>query len=174
MVFVKYCSGDLHSGLMQTASNQTFGLQFSGFQIVTAVLRTLLPNMSSAELVIWSGDSAGGLGCFITLDAVGDWLRAHVPRAELLGAPIGGFYFSNDNPYSGPTPAPVQYIPWSYTALQQYQALWHAFVPTRCASQPANADQPWVCLFAAASYPSLQSPVFITEAQTDMVYNQQY
>jgi hypothetical protein len=62
----------------------------------------------------------------------------------------------------------VQYIPWSYAALEAYYPLWDAFVPTRCAVGP-RAATPWECLFAAASYSTIESPIFFVEAQTDEV-----
>jgi hypothetical protein len=62
-VFVKYCTGDLFIGGVSEPSNSTYGLYFSGRRVVEAVIEELLTQgLSSANLVVWSGDSAGGIG----------------------------------------------------------------------------------------------------------------
>ena len=107
-VFIKYCSSDLHVGTMAAPSNATWGLQFSGFHIVNAVLATMSAHhgLQQADLVVWSGASAGGIGAVATVDHVRDYL----PKANVVGAPIGGFYFDNNLPYNATNPAPVYYI----------------------------------------------------------------
>jgi hypothetical protein len=146
-VFIKYCSSDLHLGQMTAPSTATWGLQFSGHHILRAVLATLNSThaLHAADLVVWSGDSAGGIGCIATVD----WVRDLLPGARVVGAPIGGFYFNNNQPYAGAAPPPAAYyLPWNFSSLQTYQSLWAAFVPTRCAAQhPAT---PWICMFAVA------------------------
>lgn len=77
-----------------------------------------------ADAVIWSGDSAGGLGATDSVDWVLDFLRNttedHFASGALFGAPIGGFYYSNNWPYNGTSPPPVNYIPWSYDAMKVF------------------------------------------------------
>jgi hypothetical protein len=89
-VFIKYCSSDLHTGMMTGPTAATWGLQFSGFNIVKAVLDTLNASsaygLAQASLVVWSGDSAGGIGAVALVDYVRDYLPAHV---RVVGAPIG-------------------------------------------------------------------------------------
>eukprot|EP00051_Salpingoeca_urceolata_P017828 m.245867 g.245867 ORF g.245867 m.245867 type:complete len:393 (+) comp19055_c2_seq1:162-1340(+) len=164
-VFIKYCSGDLHLGQQSTPSSSTWGLQFSGHNIVKAVLSTLKEshNLGSASNIVWSGDSAGGIGSFAHCDFVADT----VPNAFVHCVPIGGFYFSNEKPYAGTDPAPNKYIPWTYAAMDTYVKLWSAFVPTRCAQ--ARSSSPWECVFSNASYATLNTPVFFVEGQTDKV-----
>lgn len=169
-VFIKYCSGDLHMGLQNATSETLPGLRFSGHRIIEAVLATLqaedtFPELAKAELVVWSGESAGGLGCVSTVDFVRDSL----PGVKyVVGMPLGGFYFSNDAPYNGSDPAPTSYIPWAYSDLETYHTLWSAFVPTRCAAS-ASGGRLWRCMFADTSYHTIASPMFVVESQTDRV-----
>ncbi len=165
-VFVKYCSGDLHLG-KQSAPATIENLQFSGHRIIEAVLQTLNGSsygLGDAELVVWSGDSAGGIGSVANLDFVADAL----PRARVVGAPIGGFYFSNNITYNGTDPPPASFIPWDYKSLKGYFTFWDAFVPERCVAS-GRAATPWQCMFANASYDTLESELFVIEGQTDRV-----
>ncbi len=165
-VFIKYCSGDLHMGQQIAVGASLPGLRFSGHHILTAILETLKDpqyGLLNASLIVFSGDSAGGLGTFANLDFVADYF----PSAHVVGCPIGGFYFSNNKTYNGSNPNPISFIPWTFTALQKYYKLWDAFVPTRCFVQHKNT--PWQCMFAVKSYITVKSPVFVIEAQTDRV-----
>ena len=59
-----------------------------------------------ADTIIWSGDSAGGLGATDSVDWVLDFMRNTGDfKGTVYGVPIGGFYFSNDWPYKGTNPA---------------------------------------------------------------------
>jgi len=165
-IFIPYCSGDLHMGQATSPSNTTWGLQFSGHMIVKAVIEESIKQykLDKARAVIFSGESAGGLGCFANMDFV----RETLPAVKKFAAvPIGGFYFSNEQPYTGP--GAKQFIPWSFASLKAYYSLWDAFVPTACAQDSATADEPWKCMFAVASYKTLKTPIFVVEAQTDKV-----
>ena len=138
---------------------------FSGHNIIIATLADLKEELDSAETVIWSGESAGGMGCFNSVDFVHDAL----PNALVVGLPVGGFYFSNEWPYAGTEDYPVDesYIPWTFDDLADYMKLWDAFVPPRCLKdQSQDAHK---CLIAEGLYPSLESPVFVVEAQTDEI-----
>ena len=161
-IFIPYCSGDLHTG-QQTAVN-AWGVQFSGHQIVHSVIEDAAAHydLHQASEIIFSGESAGGIGAFANLDFV----RSLLPKVKtFVGAPIGGFYWSNDAPYTGP--GAKQFIPWTFSDLKTYANLWDSFVPTACAA--ANPSQPWTCIFAVQSYKTLNTPVFVIEAQTDKV-----
>jgi hypothetical protein len=161
MIFIPYCSGDLHTGQSVTPNN--WGVHFSGHNIVQGVMEAVIRkyNMADAEEIIFSGESAGGIGAFANMDFV----RGLVPKVKtFVGVPIGGFYFSNTFPYTGP--GAKAYIPWNFTSLQTYYKLWDSFVPAACA---AATDTPWECIFAVKSYKTLATNVFVVEAQTDKV-----
>eukprot|EP01116_Phalansterium_solitarium_P023723 TRINITY_DN845_c0_g1_i1.p1 TRINITY_DN845_c0_g1~~TRINITY_DN845_c0_g1_i1.p1 ORF type:complete len:382 (-),score=88.24 TRINITY_DN845_c0_g1_i1:122-1267(-) len=168
MVFIKYCSGDLFSGQTTVPSDSTWGLYFSGHLVVGAVLDFLsspdftgpLP-LSKSSIIVFSGDSAGGIGTFTNLDYVAD----RFPLTRVLGAPIAGFYFPA-YPYTGPNAAPID-VPFDPASWPVYYALWKAFVPTRCAA--ANPSAPWLCALANTSVATLNAPLFVVETQTDRV-----
>jgi O-palmitoleoyl-L-serine hydrolase len=164
-VFVMYCTGDLFAGQVTTPSPSTFGLFFSGHNIVDAVIRDCVRQwgLASAELVIFSGDSAGGIGVFINLDYVAGLLPSTV---RVVGAPIGGFYFPANWPYTGPGNTP--YLSFADAAWPGYVALWQAFVPTACAAALGPSES-WRCMLGNTSIATLQSPAYIFESQTDPV-----
>ena len=83
-VFVKYCTGDLFIGGVTLPSSSTYGLYFSGRLVVEAVIKELLPQgLASADIVVWSGDSAGGIGAVATAVFVASLL----PHAKVVAAP---------------------------------------------------------------------------------------
>lgn len=100
------------------------------------------------------------MGCFNSLDYVYDTF----PLSTVVGVPVGGFYFSNEWPYSGADDNPaIEYIPWSFTDLKDYLNLWDAYVPTRCAE--AKKDAQHECIIAEGLYGSLAAPVFVVEVR---------
>ena len=113
-VFIMYCTGDLHLGTVESPGpEQWHWAQFSGALIVDAVLQDLHAradlragaspgaayNLDQADLVIWSGDSAGGIGSAAHLDGAADTIRAMSSSpspstdVRVVGAPIAGFYW---------------------------------------------------------------------------------
>merc|ERR1711957_123893 len=89
-VFVPYCCGSMHSGRRTEASDETFGLYFSGHHTVRAVVDYLSVGSGMNEtgnLVVFGGGSAGGVGVFANYE----WVTRTMPQARVLGAPIGGF-----------------------------------------------------------------------------------
>lgn len=163
-VFLMYCSGDLWTGKGQNASST--GLYYAGHAIVEGVVNYLKTshNLLKAEFVLWSGESAGGIGSLVNLDFFAHTLP---DQTRVLGAPIGGWYFSNEWPYLGPDPKPISYTPWTYADVLGYTMFWDSFLPEACTS--AHAQTPWMCLFAQTSYATLTTPIFVIEAQTDKV-----
>ena len=87
-VHIPYCSQDLWTGRRTTASNQTWGMYFSGHNILAAVLDDLDAQLVAATSIVLSGESAGGIGVWPNVD----WLAARYPNAHVVGAPIGGVY----------------------------------------------------------------------------------
>jgi hypothetical protein len=140
-VFVKYCTGDLFIGGVSQPSNSTYGLYFSGRHVVEAVIKELLPlGLSSANLVVWSGDSAGGIGAVATADFVATLL----PHSKVVSAPIGGFYFPPPV-YSGPDHVPV-YVDFSVTSWSHICSVWQCVLPSLCAAN--HPTSPAACALA--------------------------
>lgn len=166
MVRVHYCTGDLYSGEITKPSNNTFGLWFSGYGIIKAVLQELIEkhHMGKAKLVVWSGDSSGGIGSVLSLDHVSDTLKAAGSKAEVVGAPLAGFYFLNSHPYQGFGAIP--YMGFDNASIKLYTKLWNSTLPERCTKEYIGRE--WLCLFSNFSAPTLKTDVMFFTAQTDM------
>jgi len=164
-VFLKYCSQDLWSGTRQQASNETFGLYFSGHIIVQEVVSYLkaTANLSFASHVVVGGDSAGGIGTWLNVG----WVHAALPNAKVVGAPIAGFY-AFSFPYEGPNASKILGLSdFSEEAWPKHVQLWQSHVDEHCAR--ALGDRAWACMLSNYSRPYIQVPVFVSEAQTDLV-----
>ncbi len=97
-VFVPYCSGDLFFGLDESSNERAWGLQFSGFQSLKAVLSELIKRhkFGNAQHILYSGESAGGIGAVATADFVADTLKLTAATA----------YFSQTGVDSDPNKKP--------------------------------------------------------------------
>lgn len=163
-VFVMYCTGDLHLGTVETPGDDQWGwAYFSGALIVDAVIADLKDShgLSNATEVIWSGDSAGGIGSAAHLDAVAQAL----PSTRVVGAPIAGFYWNNTAQYTGSDA--IDYIPFDTSTFEAYYTLWQIRAPEPCAS--AYPQAPWTCALLNFSIPYMQSEIFVIEMETDSV-----
>mmetsp|Transcript_54580 Transcript_54580/g.84864 ORF Transcript_54580/g.84864 Transcript_54580/m.84864 type:complete len:477 (+) Transcript_54580:33-1463(+) len=163
-----YCSGDVWTGTQTEIGTTLPGLQFSGHKIIDAVLDHLSSvfALTSADEVILSGDSGGGVGVWLSLDYIRDKL-ATVP--VVVGCSFAGYFFPQSQgnllytgmgavtPYSSLTPADVK----------RYTHMWSSFLPTRCID--TLPQSPWMCLFGNVVYSSLQTPVFLSQSQFDAV-----
>ena len=123
MVFVPYCTGDLHGG---DAPNRTvpglelFGAQqFVGSSNMSAVMNRIGNAGREARQVVLTGESAGGLGSLLTYGLVAD---------SLSPAPVD---LLND---SGPFPPSNSAFPPA--RQQQWTSLWNlgSVLPDACAS----------------------------------------
>ena len=165
IVFAPYGSGDMHAGQRTTATNETFGLYFSGYHNVMATIDYLSAQYQlneTASTLVWSGGSAGGVGVFSTLDAV----ARQLPLVRVVGAPVGGFppeiFWSTEK--GANTPGEDVRTP----AFAQNNALYDAVLPFTCA-KALGAAEAYKCGVPSLAYPYLQTPTFILEAITDVV-----
>lgn len=191
-VHVPYCSGDLHSGTVTSPSDDTWGLYFSGHLVFEAVVRhhsslilalsltsydwqvdELIAkyNLGSATDVILSGDSAGGIGVWMNLDYLKDRLTKLNPTARVVGAPIAGFYFYANDPYTGPDHTSSTLANFSESGMATAYNLWQSYVDQTCldAKEKNSPADPHACTLAAYAYPYIDADTFIIEAQTDQV-----
>eukprot|EP01147_Barroeca_monosierra_P006562 gene6562-7514_t len=164
MVYIPYCSQDLHSGQIANPSPATWGLYFSGAFIVQTVLAELTRHfeLSKATEVVLSGQSAGGIGIWYHLDMLSELL----PNARVVGAPIAGFYFPA-YPYEGINHTTSTLADFRPQAWPGHFTLWNSSVDASC--KLAFQSKPWLCMLANVSYDYISTPVFISEAQTDQV-----
>lgn len=163
-VFLKYCSSDLWSGTRTNASAETFGLYFSGHNIVQAVFAKLLAttNLSMASDVVVTGESAGGIGTWINVG----WVKDQLPNARTVAAPIAGFY-AYAYKYTGPAAAHGNLVDFSPGAWPHHYNLWRSHVDRNC--QDMYSATPWFCMLSNNSRPAIDVPAFVIEAQTDQV-----
>ena len=172
-VWIPYCSGDLWSGqkLVPTTlpmpdgangSDVNVSVYFSGHRILGAVLEALDDiGLDDAELIVVSGNSAGGLGMWLSIDYINE--RYDNPR--VVGVSIAGFY-SYSFPYTGPgATASKGLADFRESAWPSHVRLWDSYMNKRCLK--ANKAHRWACMLANYSYPYVVTPVFIAEALTD-------
>ena len=166
MVFLPYCTGDLHAGTRARASNDTWGLHFDGHHVVQAMIAQLKTrrDLGAADLVVFAGGSAGGMGVFYNVD----YVASQLPGVRVLGMPIGGYIFAHPN-YSGPG-AGTDPETADEAAFKRDAALYQAgdAATARCARALGDANA-WRCLEPTVLYKFVQTPLLILESQTDSV-----
>lgn len=163
-VSIPYCTQDLHSGLRTQATPDTFGYYFSGAHVFNAVINALESShgLGRASHIVLSGDSAGGIGTWLHLDA----LAARFSSALVVGAPIAGFYFYA-YPYAGPNHTQSVLVDFSPESWPHLITLWNSTSDASCLE--SLRDTPWACMLANYSFPYISSAAFITESLSDYV-----
>jgi hypothetical protein len=161
-VYVPYCSGDVHTGtLTAVVSPSAFPYRFSGHRIVAAVLDALLntTSIATADNVLLSGSSAGGIGTFANADFVSDRLGPGVKRYRTN--PQGGWFFpqvvnytawmagATGPPYDGESPALL--------------GLWQPYLHPNCVA----AFNATYCLSVGNFFPFVRALTFTTENLAD-------
>lgn len=164
-VFIPYCCGDVHSGQSTSTGPSQWGLYFAGQIIVDSVIDRLISEhgLQSGTTVVVTGESAGGIGAFYHAERI----AAKLPKSKVFMAPIGGYFFGNDNPYHGPGAVPSPYK-FGTTDFKGYAQLWNAMLHPACAK--AKGPDAYQCLITELLYPYLTIPVFVNHALTDNVY----
>ena len=71
---------------------------FRGAPSFDSALDLLLSlGMSEADLIIFTGGSAGGLTVFLHLDHVAERMKTEAPKARVVGEPVCGFFLDSGN-----------------------------------------------------------------------------
>ncbi|MEM8556882.1 MAG: pectin acetylesterase-family hydrolase [Bacteroidota bacterium] len=152
VIFVPYCTGDVHSGdAPNTVTPGVFGRQdFVGYSNMESMLGRIAGQAKRARKVVLAGESAGGFGVLGTYGLVAD---------ELAPAPID---FLND---SGPVPADDDVL--SPSLQKQWRDLWNldAALPEGCTdcSLPNGDGLENVTPFYAAQNPDRSFGLISTE-----------
>jgi hypothetical protein len=166
-VFNPYCSQDLHSGQRKEADDSTFGLYFSGHNILVSILDDLdrYANLTHATEIILSGVSAGGLGMWMNVD----YIRQRYPLAKVTGVSIAGYYFYATY-YDGPdATAPGGMADFRESAWPATYELYQAYVNKDCEKANGGGYGAPSCMIANVSHPYVKSRVFAVQSQTDQV-----
>eukprot|EP00656_Telonema_subtile_P054041 TRINITY_DN7959_c0_g1_i1.p1 TRINITY_DN7959_c0_g1~~TRINITY_DN7959_c0_g1_i1.p1 ORF type:complete len:377 (-),score=28.98 TRINITY_DN7959_c0_g1_i1:225-1355(-) len=161
MVFLPYCTGDVHAGTRLNATADTWGLHFSGHLIVKALIHELISKigLASADLVVFSGGSAGGMGVIYNAD----YVAAQIPDVRVLAVPIGGYIFAHAN-YDG-----VGVLDEPETARpRDFERDTILFEPNlKDACVRANVGRTWECFVPTTAYAYASTQMVVIEAQTD-------
>ncbi|HEY7162489.1 MAG TPA: pectin acetylesterase-family hydrolase, partial [Acidobacteriota bacterium] len=154
-VAIPYCSSDLWSGDHEK-SNATGGFEFRGIKIVRTIINELrnTKGLSSADHILFSGTSAGGIGVMVHLD----WLALQFPSAQVRGV--------ND---AGWTPAQALSlpIPQSVFPVKEALQLWNGKPDASCAQ--ANPTKKYLC-YSSDVYRFLNAPLMVQMSQYDPVF----
>lgn len=165
-VFDPYCTQDLHSGQVTTPSDSTWGLYFSGFHVVTAMLDLLdrKHNLHFASDIIVHGVSAGGIGVWMVVD----YIKERYPKARVTAATVAGHYFYATY-YDGPDHTnPGGMADFRAEAFPKTYDLYQAFVDRDCRHfMQSHQRSPGECMLSNNSMPFIQSDSFIIQALTD-------
>ena len=107
--------------------NASQQMYFRGAASLDSALDLLLSlGMSQAELIVFTGGSAGGLTVFLHLDHVRDRMKTEAPAARVVGEPVCGFFA--DLPTDGWTPQNESY------PVRRARARARAALRPRCAA----------------------------------------
>ena len=167
-VYMPYCDGGMWSGQRTSASNETFGLYFSGHNNVAATIGHLSEKNglnTTGNFVIFSGGSAGGVGVFANYEYVAEQLSTG--GVTVVGAPVGGF------------PPALQWytgknsdIPEEDVRNSNFPYLYHlfdAYTSENCRKAYTSKADYYKCFIPYMAYSHFKTPVFIIEAITDVV-----
>lgn len=163
-VMPMYCSMDFWTGGRTEATSETFGLYFSGRKVLEGILGDLdaFHGLEEANEILFTGVSGGSVGVAHYLDR----MAARYPNARVTGVMSSGFYFHSTH-YTGPSSTFVaSHGDLSEKALPALHHLWNASVDESCAAA-MGANEHWRCLLVNNSYPYIDTPKFIAQAQTD-------
>ena len=88
---------------------------FRGAKSFDSAIDLLLKlGMSKAELIVFTGGSAGGLTVFLHLDHVRARMAVEAPNARVVGEPVCGYFLDAPNdgshPYNVTYPLEMQYV----------------------------------------------------------------
>ncbi|EKX54596.1 hypothetical protein GUITHDRAFT_160713 [Guillardia theta CCMP2712] len=164
-VWLPYCSQDLWSGRQTNWTNLTGNLNviYAGHFIFKAVLNRLDDlGLKNAELIILSGNSAGGMGVWLHVDM----LAQRYKKAQVVGVAIAGYY-AFSYPYDGPHAEDPSFGLSDFTesSWANYVKLWNAYMNQECATALGNFS--WACMVSNYSFPFVKSPMFAAESLSD-------
>lgn len=158
-VHVYYCSSDTWVGQidhprLQSDDGETpdYAIRFRGASIVDASIEALLegvrsddgsmalPSLGAAQLVLFTGSSAGAGGVRMHADAVGETLRAANPTVDYRAVVDAGIWIREPGPFLDATAA-ADYAATIHTITRDFRAgrtdasclAFHADDPTPCA-----------------------------------------
>ena len=166
-VFVPYCTGDVHSGTRQSATNETWGLWFDGHLNFVRIVDDLKTRygLDDAEHVLLGGSSAGGYGTFFNADS----LAAQVPNATVKAAPQAGWFVPGDpNAVPAAQGNPLNFTSKEVTHTNKLEPspsikLWQPYANPACAKDIGAA----YCSSVHNLYRYIETPLLVVENMYD-------
>jgi len=170
-VFVPYCTGDVHSGQGTTPTDKTWGYYFTGhtnFDTIVSHLNSTVRDFATADRILLTGGSAGGIGTFRSCD----YLAGRV-SSEVSCAPIGGMFFPGFSEDQADPDLPPSDFP-HYSAGKSggpfhdaaIYELWQEYLHPKCKAK-MGASMEWKCTSEAVEYPFIEAPVMVIENMYD-------
>ena len=156
IVYAKYCDGGSWAGnSSQVVGNTT--LFYRGRPMLDALLDILLGmGLKSADELLYSGCSAGGLTTYIHTD----YVRSRVPASvKMVALAEAMFSLPYDDVAGEPRfPSFMQFV---YSAMDTFDS-----VDADCAAHYGR-DMAWMCMFGAIGSRFVQTPLFILNSKYD-------
>jgi len=164
-IFVPYCTGDVHIGVLTKPDE--YGFHFSGHHVVTAVIDHLFFDTDrDVAQVIFSGESAGGIGTMHNADFVGERLSKLNSDIQYWASPQGGFYFPSDDLILYPEMVLNMTLDFAFFAGSYlYEFFGHPFLDESCTK--ARPLTPHQCWNQAIHYKHIDTDLFIAENMYD-------
>ena len=137
-------------------------MYFRGAASFDSALDLLLKlGMSEAELIIFTGGSAGGLTVFLHLDHVMERMKTEAPKARVVGEPVCGFFIDTDN--DGYQPANITYtLQMKYVYNMQNAS---GSLSPQC--QDHFGVDAWKCIMAPYAAQFVTTPWFALQSRFD-------
>lgn len=154
-------SGDV-SHPVTVPGNASQQMYFRGARSLDSALDLLLKlGMSEAELIVFTGGSAGGLTVFLHLDHVAKRMATEAPNARVVGEPVCGYFLDAPNdgakPYNVTYPLEMQYVYNMQNATGSLSA--------EC--QATYGIDAYKCIMAPHAAKFIQTPWFALQSRTD-------
>ena len=137
-------------------------IYFRGAKSLDSALDLLLSlGMSKAELIVFTGGSAGGLTVFLHLDHVAQRMATEAPNARVVGEPVCGYFLDAPNdgshPYNVTYPLEMQYVFNMQNATGSLSPL----------CQSTYGIDSWKCIMAPHAAKFIATPWFALQSRTD-------
>lgn len=117
--------------------------------------------MRDAELIVFTGGSAGGLTVFLHLDHVAQRMRTEAPNARVVGKPVCGFFA--DLPTDGYTPQARSYP----NNMRYVYHMQKAGPSLSTACQAFYGSDAWRCIMAPHAAQFVETPWFALQSRFD-------
>ena len=142
--------------------NASQQMWFRGKRSLDAGIDTLLSlGMNEAELIVFTGGSAGGLTVFLHLDHVAERMKTEAPNARVVGEPVCGYFL--DAPNDGSRPPNVTYpLEMQYVYNMQNTS---GALSAEC--QSTYGIDAYKCIMAPHAAKFIQTPWFALQSRTD-------